>query len=99
MKRYTTEEQIIKDIDKCYAKAAVLSHEAAMLDRIADELFKHPDAVEGAKLKRGDASRMRLTANNLINKKAKKLGEKLSEFRTAVLPTITDDTSVSQKLR
>jgi len=98
MKRYTTAEQIIKDIDKCYAKAAALSHEAAMLDRIADELFKHPDAVEDAKLKRGDAGRMRLTANNLLNKKAKKLGEKLSEFRTATL-SFTDDTSVSQKLR
>ena len=98
MKRYTTEEQIIKDIDKCYAKAAALSKEAEDLDRIADELFKYPDAVEDAKLKRSDAGRMRLTANNLLNKKAKKLGEKLSEFRTATL-SFTDDTSVSQKLR
>ena len=98
MKRYTKEEQILKDIDKCYAKAAALSQEAEVMDRIADELFKHPDAVEDAKLKRGDAGRMRLTANNLLNKKAKKLGEKLSEFRTATL-SFTDDTSVSQKLR
>jgi uncharacterized protein YdaU (DUF1376 family) len=99
MKRYTTEEQIIKDIDKCHAKASALSKEAEQLDIIADELFKYPEAVEDAKLKRGDASRMRLTANNLLNKKAKKLGEKLSEFRTAVIPGVTDDVSVSQKLR
>ena len=99
MKRYTTEEQIIRDIDKCYAKAWSLSKEAELLDRIADELFNHAGAVEDAKLKRGDASRMRLTANNLVNKKAKKLGEKLSEFRTAIMLPITDDQSVPSKLR
>ena len=32
MKRYTNEQQIIKDIDKCYAKAAALSKEAEVME-------------------------------------------------------------------
>lgn len=95
MRRFTTEEQIIKAIDKCHEKAAEHYREAEKLDAIADNLFKYPEAAEDAKLKRLEASRIRTTAHNLINKKAKKLGEKLSKFRTAVIPTIT----VSSKLR
>lgn len=98
-RRFATEEQIIKAIDKCHEKAAEKYREAEKLDLIADHLFKYPEAAEDAKMKRLEASQIRASAHNLINKKAKKLGEKLSEFRTAVIPAVTDDTSVSSKFR
>lgn len=91
MKRCTTESQIIAAIDKCYSNAQKLSEEAAKLDEIADNLFRYPEAVEGAKCKRLLAAKTRQRANNLTNKKAKKLGEKLSEFRTAPMTIIPDD--------
>ena len=91
-KRYTTEAQIISAIDRCYSRAWELSKEAEQLDAIADNLFKYSDAVEDAKGKRLQAAKIRQSANNLVNKKAKKLGEKLSEFRTGLI--IGTDTSV-----
>lgn len=69
------------------------------MDLIADNLFKYPEAAEDAKMKRLEAAHIRTTAHNLVNKKAKKLGERLSEFRTMVIPAVTDDTSVSAKIR
>lgn len=89
-RRYTKESEIIAAIDRCYKNAQSLALEAEHLDKVADELFKYPDAVEDAKCKRLMAAKTRQRANNLVNKKAKKLGEKLSEFRTATMPIITD---------
>jgi len=90
-RRYTLAQQIIDDIDKCYAKAQVLAKHAEQLDLEADALFKDPGWGEHAKAKRLEASRVRLRANNLINKKAKNLGAKLSEFLTGTMTIIPDN--------
>ena len=91
-RRYTLAQQIIDDIDKCHTEAKQLAEQAEQLDKDADQLFKDgPEWSEYAKHKRLEASQVRLRANDLINKKAKKLGKKLSEFLTG---TIIPDNSV-----
>ena len=90
-KRYTTADQITKAIDRCYAQAQELAKEAENMDEVAYELFKYRETVEDAKNRRLQASMLRLRANNLLNKKAKKLGEKLSEFRTGTFCIIPDN--------
>lgn len=90
-KRYTDESQIIHDIDTCYRLASKASKEAEDLDNQADELFRIPNMIEDAKGKRLRAAKTRQRANNLINKKAKKLGEKLAEFRTVTMPIVPDN--------
>ena len=94
-KRFTEESQIIAAIDKCHSLAETLAKEAEAMDLKADELFRVRETVEDAKLKRLMASKIRQRANNLKNKKAKKLGEKLSEFRTGLIsPAINDAPSI-----
>jgi len=90
-RRYTTAAQIIKAIDKCHASAQEWQREAEKMDAIADALFKFPEAAEEARGRREEASRMRLKANNLVNKRAKKLGEKLSEFCTGTMCILPDN--------
>lgn len=89
-KRYTMASQIIADIDKCHALADKLPKEAEALDIEADNFFKHEEMVETAKLRRLQAAKVRLRANNLRNKKAKKLGGKLAEINTGTMTILPD---------
>jgi uncharacterized coiled-coil DUF342 family protein len=93
-KRFTSEEQILKAIDKCHEESVVYYKMAEEWDKQADEMFRDGTRVEFAKEMRAAAKAKRIRAFNLVNKKAKYLGEKLPEFRTITMPTLVPDTSI-----
>ncbi len=94
MKRYTEESQLLAAINRCHTRSAEFYKMAEEWDKEADELFKIRGQGERAKELRLAAKAKRTRAHNLVDKKAKYYGEKLSEFRTAVSSAITTDTSV-----
>lgn len=93
-RRFTEEAQIIKAIDLCYQRSAEFYKIAEDFDKQADVMFRDPLHVEQAEELREAAKAKRTRAFNLVNKKAKYYGEKLSEFRTATIQAVTTDTSV-----
>lgn len=93
MNRFTSEEQIIKLIDKFRGDIAGLNQQAAELDHLADCL---KTTAESHRI-----PRLRERAETIRNQVAwregrlKTLGEKLAEFRTPQLPIIDNgDTSI-----
>lgn len=109
-KRWTSEKQILDEIDKCHsqgksklAQAEQLESKKADTYKTASEFFERAAKIED-KLKREafssaaevhseraaalelKAEGLRKQATRLIEVKAKKLGNKLSEFRTGQLP-------------
>lgn len=99
-KRFTDANQIIAAIDKCHTMAHEKLAEADKLEKKSRAIYKRlydAGAVWSAS-ERGSAfvdadelmeqsKKLRRAAANLIDKKSKKLGEKLAEFRTrAVVP-------------
>lgn len=93
-RRYTEESQIIADIDKCHVRSAMFYQMAERWDKEATKLFKNPHRTEEAKQLRMDARNKRTRAYNLVNKKAVELGEKLSQFRTRIMPSVVSDESI-----
>ena len=88
MKRYNTEAEILEAIDSCHRQAAELALQA---DGIAQECVKmrgQPEHKEDIAYGRIEEKRLRGKSFRLLNVKAKKLGEKLSEFRTSQLPAL-----------
>lgn len=67
-------------------------------DNEADKLFQDPkrERIEYAKELRELAKAKRTRAYNLVHKKAKYYGEKLSEFRTATIQGVVSDTSIER---
>jgi hypothetical protein len=97
-KRYHTEAQIIAAIDNCKARAKKKLERAQALDDNADKLFKagDPEMVSAGNLYREEASALRDSANRLVNRRARELGQLLAIFRTPQLPAIDNgDKSVS----
>lgn len=95
MKRFTSEDQIVKAIDACYQKSQAFYKEAEDMDKQADALRGDPYHEERIKELRLAAKRKRTRAFNLVSKKAKHYGEKLSEFRTQAM-SILEDNSIQQ---
>lgn len=95
MRRFTSEDQIIKAIDTCYQKSQAFYKEAEEMDKQADELRGDPYHGERVKELRLAAKKKRTRAYNLVSKKAKHYGEKLSEFRTQAM-AILEDSSIPQ---
>lgn len=88
MKRYNTEAEILEAIDSCHKRAGELALQA---DNIAQECVRMRGMAgtsEEIAYGRLEEKRLRGKANRLLNVKAKKLGEKLSEFRTSQLPAL-----------
>lgn len=95
-KRFTEEAQIIAEIDRCHAKSKEWFTMAEEWDAEADQLFKEGERIEYAKELRELAKAKRTRAYNLVHKKAKYYGEKLSEFRTATIQGVVPDTSIER---
>lgn len=103
-RRLTSEKQIMSKIELCHVRSRQKRAEAEAIDRKADEVFhmagKERDDGERIKLVdyatylRNDADKLRVAATRLIEVRAKKLGERLSEFRTELLPLGLADQSV-----
>lgn len=104
-RQLTSEKQIVAQIDNCHVRSKRKRTEAEVIDRQADEVFRLAgnERDDGERLKlvehttflRKDADKLRVSATRLIEVRAKKLGERLSEFRTELLPVHgVGDTSV-----
>lgn len=105
-KRFKSEKQILEAIAKCHDLSQRRLMEADATDAEADAAFRrantlsdiNPQAAQAAgefgSYKRAEAKKKRKTATNLIQNKAKKLGQKLSEFRIMLMPGMPGDDSV-----
>lgn len=101
-KRYTSEQQILDAIDRCHVLAHEKLAEADRLEARAKECFKaahlngdtwNPDKI-GMMITAGDedlenSRKLRKAATSLLENKAWKLGEKLSELRTGAVVPLT----------
>jgi hypothetical protein len=91
-KRFNSERAILAQIYQCQREANECLKQAEDNEAVAKEWMKHPDMVDSANLKLGEARRLRSRATRLTDTEAKKLGETLSEFRTTPMPFINDAT-------
>lgn len=91
-RRYTSEAQILSEIDKCRELAE--RH-----FRFADSYMQEVKAIQARNDRREDwlidektkmAKDARKKAENLVDNRLKRLGEKLAEFKTGILPCIED---------
>jgi hypothetical protein len=98
-RRYYSEQEIIALIDKAQASALLKSTQADVNEAEAKDLFRRAQQLENISEHIGaaelrtqgkhhleNADKLRVSARNLIEKKCRKLKEKLSEFRTEMLP-------------
>lgn len=102
MKRYTTKQQILDDIDKAKAESLRLLADAAKIDEAAHALFRVDSMIEDAVMKREEAKRLRTRAAGLIEVRCRKLRDKLAEFDTLPFPFLEDasvDASLSERSR
>lgn len=99
-KRFTSEEQILKKIDWCQAKHRQLIEAANKAETWGKKILCSPSSVdrENAIAAIEDAKKMRQQAEALIESRSKKLGKRLAEFRTAIMPGIVEDGSMPVKL-
>jgi hypothetical protein len=86
-RKYTTEEQILKRIDKLYSRAHMLMGKANEKDAEADMQRKCGvlSATEIQSL-RDEATLLRKKRFHITNTKLKQLGDALSQLRTPLLP-------------
>lgn len=82
-KRFESEQQILEAIDKCHKDRKRLLAEAEEIERCVRFLRENDSETAKYELKR--AGRLRRSAESVIENKARKLGYKLSEFRTGLL--------------
>jgi hypothetical protein len=97
--RYTSREQIMAAIDKTITTGKRYIAKAAEMDRQADVWFKSGENIGMAKDFRDKAEYKRKMGFSLIESKARKLGEKLSEFMTVPMTDLIVDGSVSARLK
>ncbi len=90
-KRLRSEREILAQIHQCHRDANQCIVEAESLETIAKEYFRQ-GMTDDATFKMAEANTLRRKADRLLDNKAKKLGEKLSEFQTVALPFLTDQT-------
>lgn len=91
-KRYTTEKQLIDAIDQCHIQGRALLAEADALEDQGRMALRNPKSVEHGRWQITQAKKLRKRATTKLERRAPALGEKLSEFRTELLPNtgITD---------
>jgi len=105
-KQYTTEQEILDDIEAARKKITVLENEAAVLDASAEECFKNSldpkydekDAnwlKEQGHEKRDKANHCRVSVTNLLDGRLPILGSTLAAFRTEPMYFLNGERSVS----
>lgn len=99
-KRFTNEAQILKKIDWCHQKHRELLELADEREAWGKKVLGSPSYVdrENAIEAIEEAKKMRKQAEALIDSRSKKLGRRLAEFRTAILPGVVEDESMPVKL-
>lgn len=104
-KRFSSEKQILAEIDKCHANSRRALEKAEAIDlQIRQARDNAPANVDEDQLSQMirdlkiRAKMLRTYATNQVNSKARKLGIKLSEFRTEIMSFETD-ASIPRKLR
>lgn len=95
-RRLISEKEILAKIDDCHVRSRRALTQAGAVDRKADEIFSKAastiDFTERSRLVdygdelRAKANKFRKAATRLIEVRAHKLGKRLSEFRTELLP-------------
>lgn len=102
-KRWKSETEIIKAIDQCYEFSNKALAEAELAQQTADRNIKEAYNFEATDVGRAaglrnsagfelaKAKKLRRKAANYIEKKARRLGVKLSEFRTALITAVAPD--------
>lgn len=95
-RRYYNETEILRDIDKWKGKVIRLKQAADALDIRADQFVKAgPEHKEDVAYNREQAQKKRKAALRIEGRKLVQLKNKLAEFRTAELPTMsTGDKSI-----
>lgn len=104
-RRFKTEKEILDRIDDCYKRAVVLREKAVAKDAEADDMRAtikedtSPHTREHIRNQihfcRQQANKLRVKATRLTENRAKALGEKLSEFRTAIIPQVITDKTIA----
>lgn len=102
-KRYTSEQQILDDIEKAKRRSSEKLREAEQLEEEYAAMQRM--TAKGIQIDweafhyiKAQIPKLRKTAASLIDVRLPKLGKKLSEFRTMTLPGMTDDESIPAKL-
>lgn len=85
-KRYTSEKQLIEAIDQCHIQGRALLAEADALEDQGRMALRNPKTVEHGRWQLSQAKRLRKRATTKLERRAHTLGEKLSVFRTELLP-------------
>lgn len=94
--RYTSEKQIVTAIDKTISDGQALLVGADTLEHEGKRLLREPKTIEDGRHAIAKAKKMREQATRKLEKRAPLLGQKLSEFRTMLLPNtgVTDPSVV-----
>lgn len=90
-KRFKSEREILAAIHQCHRDAQAAIVRAESLETIAKE-YARMGMADDATFKREEAAKLRRSADRLIDSKAKKLGDCLSEYKTTALPFLADTT-------
>jgi hypothetical protein len=96
-KKFTSEDQIIKAIDKRHEQAEEFTVEAERLERESKELFKLPQMIEQAKYAYGESKKKRRRAHLIFEKHLPALKRTLAAFRTDTMPFVEDNSVVLEK--
>lgn len=95
-KRYTSERAILAEIHEAQRDANAAFAEAEQLEAVAKEYIKDPERAGEGQYKLKEAQKLRDRGTRLIEVKAKKLGERLAEFRTEPMTLLNGDRSIQQ---
>lgn len=104
-KRFSSEKQILAEIDKCHSNSRRALEKAEAIDlQIRQARDNAPANVDEDQLSQMirdlkiRAKMFRTYATNQVQSRAKKLGVRLSEFRTTIMP-FEHDAGVPRRLR
>lgn len=90
-KRFFTAQHILDEIEKYKQKRIKYLERAIELDCEADAMRKRgPRYLEDLNYKRLQAKKLRQQAMTILEVKIPKLGQKLAEFQTPMLPALDD---------
>lgn len=95
-KRYSTEAQILTDIDRAHERIRGQLSKAESLEASSVSLLRcgSPDMIESAKMKQSEADKLRRNTNLIIDRTLPHLKQKLAEFKTMTLPGVVSDSSI-----
>lgn len=95
-KRFNSERAILAEINECHREALEVTREAEAMEETAKEWIKLTEMADAGKHKLEESRKLRERAARLIDVKAKKLGERLAEFRTEPMALLNGDRSIQQ---